>query len=181
MIEGLDALPSLFIVAVVAFFAEASVVSICLSVATDTVTWGFAKLRLGRMASGTWDYLVCTIDHKIRECMIESIPIELHNIGTPPLVIRMTALAFAAFGRGLTAMKAALLLTISGHILVAGKAQAALGRFREGFMATGAILLQVGVLIDQRSGHHHPFEHGLGIGWRPMSNQQDRADDDREK
>lgn len=93
---------------------------------------------------------MCVPQCEIRESVIEGLAIQLNDIGVPPRVIGVTMVAVLLGGARRTAMKPLVRRAVGGDFLVARKAQARLRFARERLVALAAVLLELGVPLDDR-------------------------------
>lgn len=173
VIERLDARPALFAVASLALVAQAAFVGFGRLVAIDTPAGGGAKFLPHLMTAFAPCFGVGPFEAKIRERMIERLPIQPNDVGSSACVIGVAGPAFALHGIGPAAMKSAFLFAIRGDVLVAGQARFGLAGAHEGFVTAGAVLLELGMTFDQRSRHDHALEHRLRPR-NPHRHQQER-------
>jgi len=104
-------------------FSEAAPVRIIRLVTVEAASGRVAELhRLGVTAAARHG-LVCVPEREIRKFVIERLAVELDDVGTSPLVIRMTVAAFRFYCVRFTPVKSPACLTVCGYFLVARKAE----------------------------------------------------------
>lgn len=163
MVERLDLAPFGFVVAIVAFFAKAPLMRIFRLVTIEAASWRLAKYHLWQVASGARHRLVRLAQLEIREGMIERLAVQLHDVGIPSLVIGMAMVAFLLCRIRLAPMESLARRTIRGSVLVAVEAEPRLGFSRKCLVTFAALLLKLGMSVDNRPRHHQSFEQILRL------------------
>jgi hypothetical protein len=124
---------------------------IIILVAIDTLARRLPKLFFRLVAAVAIHHTVLAGQTKIRLCMIEAIPVEIDDIGIPPLVVCVTGLAVFAAGLGMLSVKPLLSLDIVIHLFMAIPAQLVLRYITQPNMTLPAVTLQFPVALDQLS------------------------------
>ncbi len=151
VIERLDAEPCRLVVALVARLSQAPLVRIAVLMTVKAASRGVAEFRCLRMAAAAGHRNMRVPQREIRESVVKGLAIQLDDIGVPPRVIGVTVIA-VLFGSGRpTSMKSLVRGAISGDFLVARKAPAGLRFARERLVALAAVLLELGVPLDDRA------------------------------
>ena len=163
VVERLDAPPCLLAVAAVAFLAEPPFVRVRSLVTVEALARCVAEFHGRAMAPLAACRLVRALELEVRESMIERLPVELDDVGAAALVIGMAGSAFGLRCIGPAAMEAAPLFAVRRNFLVAIQAQSRLPWPREWLVAIGAVLLELGMPLDQRTGHDHALEYVLRL------------------
>ena len=176
MIEGPHTGPAILAVAALAPIAEPSFMRIGLPVAVDAAVRRAAELHFGQMTTVASRVLVAAVELKIRESVIERLPVELNDVGSPAFVIGMALLALRFRSIVTLSMQAASKLPVLGDVLVAGKAEARLRGFRESFMAVRAVVFELCVAFDERTRHDELLEYVLSRGGEDPGAQDDQGD-----
>ncbi len=97
---------------------------ISVPVTIDAAARRVAKLHFGQMTTVASRVFVAAIELKVRKCVIERFPVELHDVSGPAFVIRMAAFALRLRGIVTLSMQAASKLPVLGDVFVAGEAEA---------------------------------------------------------
>ena len=121
VVERLDAAPSVLAVASIALLAETALVGIDRLVTVEAASRCISELHRLHMTAVATRRLVGTLEIEIREGVIECFPVELNDVRTPPLVIRVAVLAIPFRRIGLTPVETLSQPTIGGDLLVARK------------------------------------------------------------
>jgi hypothetical protein len=158
VIERLDLTPCDFAVAIVAFVAKAPLVGIFRLVTVKAASGRVTEFYCWCVAPGARHRLVGIPELKIREEMIEGLAVQLDNVGVASLVIGMTMGAFGFCCIRLTSVKPLAGRTIRRNFLMAGKAEPHLGFSREWLVAVAALLLKLGMSLDNRPRHDKLLE-----------------------
>lgn len=161
VIELLDTRPGRLAVATLTFLTKPPLVRIVRLVTIKTDRGHLSELGGGSMAFVTTDRGVRTLQLKIREDVVKSLPVKLNDIGAAALVIDMTISTFLLCRGGLTAVKALMSLTIRRGFLMASEALRGLRLPGKRRVALHAILFQLGMPLDQRPRHDQLFKHIL--------------------
>lgn len=122
MVERLDATPCRLAVAILACFPQPSLMRIIRLVAVDASLAGVSEFFRRPVTSIARNGLVRVPQRKIREAVIEGLPIELDDIGISPLVIGVTLGAIMFRGIRLTPVKSLTRRPIRSNVLVARQA-----------------------------------------------------------
>ena len=96
--------------------------------------------------------------HEIGLAMVETGRIEVHDIGLSTLVLAVTGVAFTTPDTGEPSMKAPLGVDIGPDLLVAVETQSSLAAFLETRMALAAVLLVLGMGLDEVAGQEDRIE-----------------------
>ena len=111
-----------------------------------------------RVAAGARYCLVGGPEFKIREGMIERLPVQLDDVGVPSLVIGVTMGALILCGARLAPMKSLARRTIRCDFLMACKAEPHLRFARERLVTIAALLLELGMPVDDLPRHDKLLE-----------------------
>jgi hypothetical protein len=161
VIERLHMHPDIFTVALVAFLAKLALVRITRLVAVEAETGRAAKLGGLRVTIVAGRRLVGTLQAEIRNCVVEGLAIELHDVGASAFVVGMADPAFLLRRIELVTVKAPAGQPIRRNLLVTFEALASLRLPRECRVAAEALLLELGVPFDERTRHDQPLQHVL--------------------
>jgi hypothetical protein len=116
----------------------------------------FAVFLAFDMAFLAFGFAVLAAQFEIRALMVEGLCIELGELGVAASMLGMT---LAAVGnRFELAVEPQTLAKIAADVLVALDAQRVLPGAFETDMARLAVMLDLGMVLDQRSGHQHRFD-----------------------
>ena len=122
VVELLDLAPCGFAVAILAFFAKASLMRIDRLVTINAASGRFAEFDVLHMTAGARHRPVRAQKREISQSMIERFAIELDDVSAPSLVIAVTVVAFGFCGVGLASMKSLPGYPVRCNFLVTGKA-----------------------------------------------------------
>jgi len=161
VIERLQMQPSVFTVALVAFLAELALVRIARLVTVEAESGRAAKLGRLHVTFVAGRGLVGALQAEIRGRVIECLAIELHDVDVPAFVVGMADPAFLLGRVELVAVKAPARQPIRCDILVTFEALAGLRLPRECGVAPKALLLELGMPLDERTRHDQPLQHVL--------------------
>jgi hypothetical protein len=163
VVEWLDLAPSRFAMATVAFFAKAPLVRIVRLMTVEAASGRLAEFCRRRVTAAARNRLVRVSELEIRRCMIECLAVQLDDVGASSLVIGMTMVAILLCGVRLTPMKTRARRTIGSDFLVTPKAEPRLGLSRERLVTVAALLLELGMPLDDRPRRHQLFEQILRL------------------
>jgi hypothetical protein len=176
VIERLHVQPDVLAVALVAFLAQLPLVRITRLMTVEAEAGRFAKFGSRDVTIIATRRLVGALQAKIRNRVIESLAIELHDVGTSALVVGMADPAFLLRRIELATVKAAVRQPIRCDLLVAFEALAGLRLPREGRVTTEAFVLELGMPFDERTRHDQPLQHVLRSG-RPNRRHREKYSD----
>ena len=116
-------------------------------------------LLVGLVAGSTGHRRMRAFQLKVRLLVTEGVGLKADNIGGATLVLTMAA-STTRIGRQSTAVEALTALHVRGDVLVARQAEVAHARLIGAVMATGALLLVLGMGSRQLAWHQERFERG---------------------
>src|SRR5207253_4908114 len=148
-----SALPGLLPVAVGTRLAQATVVGIYRLVTGDAGRRRVAVLRLRGVALDARHPLVRAFEAEVGDGMVEDLAIQQHDIDIPALMVRVTVPAFGALHVPAAAMEPAARGQVGGDLVVTVQAEGALSGLVKRLVAARALLLILGVALDERAGH----------------------------
>jgi hypothetical protein len=119
--------------------------------AVEAAPGRLAEFRRLRMTAAALRRFVPIAQFEIRKGVIESLAIELDNIGVSPLVIGMTVGAVLLGRIRLPPVKSFMRQPIRGNFFVARQAEACLRLSRKGLVAIATVLFEFGVSADERT------------------------------
>lgn len=122
VIERLYGAPARFAVAIVAFLAEATLVTVSLLVAIETFGRCFAKLDRRQVAFIATCRCMSALELKIGKGVIEGFLVQRSDVGVVPKMVAMTMIAVDLYRFGLTAVKPSVLPPVGSDFLVAVEA-----------------------------------------------------------
>lgn len=93
VVERLYLFPIRLTMATVAFFTKPAFMQVGLFVAVKTTTWCLAESHFLLVTSVALDLFVGALERVVRKGVIKCLPIELNNVGIPPLMVCMTMIA----------------------------------------------------------------------------------------
>ena len=158
MIEVRDLPPVRLAVAALAAPAELAGMDVLALVAGDTARWG-VPLGLARPMAGATDHLAMrAAQDEIGLAMVESGWIEVDDIGLSSLVLPVTGAAFPFPDAGDPAMEAPLAVDIGADLLVAVETEPPLAALLKTFVALAAVLLVLGMGLDEVAGQEDRIE-----------------------
>jgi hypothetical protein len=163
MIEGANARPIVFAMALLACLTQPALVFVLCFVAPNTLAWSVSKLGFRRVTAFASRVFVAANEREVRRYVIECFFIELHDVGGPSLMVRMADVAVGLGGAGLLAMQAPAEVPVARGILVAGKAKTGLRGFSECLVAISAILFKLRMSLHKLARRHKLFENILGV------------------
>ena len=155
-VHGLEAL---HIVALGAVGAELAKVDVIRLVAGNTLVRSVAVLFAGLVAGSTGHSGMRAFQLEIGLLVAESVRLEPDDVCRPTLVLAVAARA-TRIGRQRAAVEALTALHVRGDVLVARQAEVAHARLIGAVMATGALLLVLGMGSRQLAWHQERFERG---------------------
>jgi hypothetical protein len=158
VVKWLYAEPCRLGMAFVARFSQTPLMRIIGLVTVEAASGGVAEpcgLRVA-VAAGHCDMRVAKFE--VRKRVIEGLAVQLDDVGSPPLVIRMTMIAFLLRCLRIAPMKRPTGLAIGGNCFVAGHAKPRLRPWRKRFVTVAALLLQLGMSGHERPGHDELLE-----------------------
>jgi hypothetical protein len=161
VIESLQVRPRVFTVALVASLAELAFVRIARLVAVEAEPGRIAKLGVLNVTIAARRRLVSALQAEIRSCVIESLAIQQHDIGASAFVVGVADPAFLFRRVELVAVKASARQPVRCNLLMTFEALAGLRLPRKCGVASEALLLELGVTLDERTGHHQSLQHVL--------------------
>ena len=150
--------------ATIALFTQMAFMGFDLLVTIETKARCLAERDLRKVAALARDVFVGSIEPKIREGMIEGLPIKLNDVGATSFVIGMAALAVRFSRIGMQSVVSFLQPTIGRRFFMAIKAKPGLGGARKRRMAIGAFFFELGMAFDNRPRHNQLFQYVLGGG-----------------
>ena len=113
---------------------------------------------------------------EIRERVIESLAVELDDVGISSLVISVAVVAILLCSIRPAAVEALACRAISRDFLVAVDAKPGLRSSRERLVTFAAILFELGVPLDHRPGHNELLEQILRLRGRRQGACKNRPD-----
>jgi len=142
-----------------AFVAEAFHVWLCLAMTRDALDRGFSEWLALRVARAAITTHVAATEREIRSIVIESRTVETHDIRVAALVLGVTVLAekLRLIFRD-AAMEASQRRHVGTNFLVTIHTQRRLFGRDERSVTVRAIVFQVGMTFDHRTGHDQAFE-----------------------
>ena len=158
VVEWFDTLPCRLTMTIFAGFSETPLMQVNRLVAVETASGCVSKLYHYRMTAAASHCLVCVAKRKIRERVIEGLAVKLDDVGIAAFMICMTMGAFLFHCIWLTPVKSPHIVAVCGNLLMARKAKPSLRVRRERLVATAALLLELGMSGDDRSGHDQFLE-----------------------
>src|SRR5947209_19862871 len=148
-------LPIALGVARFAFRAKRPLVRIVLAMTRGASRGRRALLRAGRVAALALHRLMSALQRKVGLRMIEARLVQADDARLAALVLGMAEVALAVLQ---PAVIAALRAHVGGDFFMAVEAELRLRGAVEAHMAVAAVLFQLGVRLDERSGHDRPLE-----------------------
>lgn len=164
VIEGLGPMPGLDGVAVLAGGAEIAFVSIGLAMAVDACSRRLAEFDVWRVATAARGGGMRTGELEVGCRMVEGFAIQLDDVERPALVVGVAVLAVRRRRSALAAVKAALLGAICSNVFVAIEAALGLRLFLEFLVALAAIVFELGMPLNHRTGIDQLFKQRLRAG-----------------
>jgi hypothetical protein len=158
VVERLDAAPSGFAVASIAFFAQAPLVRINSLVTVEALSGCLAEFDRCCVTAGARHCSVGIPKREICKGMIECLAVELDDVRFPSLVVGMTMVALIFCGIRLPPVKSLAGRTIRGNVLVTCKAKPRLGSSREGLVTAAALLLKLCMSVNDWPRHNELLE-----------------------
>jgi hypothetical protein len=158
VVEWLDATPCRPVMTVVARFPKAPLMRIVRLVTVEAASGRVAEFYRLRVTVDAPYCLVCVPELEIRERVIESLAVQLDDVGISPLMICMTMAALRFHCIRLTPVKSPAHLTVCENFFVARKAEPSLRPWRERLVTVAALLLKLGMPGDDRPRHDELFE-----------------------
>src|SRR5262245_53888482 len=171
--------PAILAVTAVALLTEPLLVRFLRLVTVVAASGGAAKRDRRSVAAVAAHRFVATFELEVRNRVIESLAIELDDVGAPPLVVSVTVPALLVQCVGVAAVKAPSVAAIGGCILVTRNAQTGLRLPGKRLVAVLALLLKLGMPGNQGPGHDQRFEDVLRPGAPAHRNGNDRSDRNR--
>lgn len=153
VIKGRGFVPAVGRMAIGALLSQRAAMLVLLLVACMAAAIGLAKFRPCLVTAATGGADMFPRQREIGVLVLENIQVQAHDVVVPSLVIGMAALAAEATGHGRESVKPLFLLTISGHFLVAVKAQGILGGFVKTTVAAVADWFLFCMSLCQRTRH----------------------------
>jgi hypothetical protein len=123
VVERLDAMPCRLAMTIFARFPQTPFVRIVRLVTVEAASGRVAELYGLGVTAAARHCLVCVPEREIRKFVIERLAVEPDDVGTSPLVIRMTMGAFRFCCVRFTPVISPAFLTVCGNLLVARKAE----------------------------------------------------------
>jgi len=163
VVERLDLAPFGFAVAIVAFFAKAPLMRIFRFMTVEAASGRLAKFHRWQVAPCARHRLVRVAELEIRECMIERLAVQLHDVGIASLVIGMAMVAFLLCRIWLAPMESLARRAIRGSVLVAVEAEPRLGFSRKRLVTFSALFLKLGMSVDDWPRHDKSLEQILRL------------------
>jgi hypothetical protein len=139
--------------------AELAVMSIL--VAAIALAYGLVEWLVVHVAAFTGDGSMCPGKGKVREIVGEERRVETDDVAVAPLMVGVTAHAAKYVNSGLSAVKARTRRNIGGNAFVAVGAEPALSLPVQSDVAIATVRFQIGVTLDQISGHEQPLVEEL--------------------
>ncbi|HEY6257721.1 MAG TPA: hypothetical protein VIY51_18220 [Xanthobacteraceae bacterium] len=158
VVERLYATPCRLGMTTVACFSETPLMRIVRLVTVEAAPGRVAEFYRLRMTVAARHGRVCVPEREIRNRVIESLAVQLDDVGVSPLVIRMTMNAFLLRRIRITSVQPPAHLTVGGNFLVARETEPRLRTLRKRLVTVPALLLELGMPGHQRPGHDKPLE-----------------------
>jgi hypothetical protein len=180
VIERPDATPCRLAMTLVAGLPKPPLVRIARLVAIEAASGRVAEFCHLRVTLAAPHGPVGVPQLEIRRCVIEGLAVELDDVGIPPHVIRMTMGAFLCPCIRLAPVESPARQPVRGYFFVARKTETRLRLSRERFVTRAALLLELGMSGDERTGHNQVLERVLRPRRRYRRAGHNKPDDDPE-
>ncbi len=180
VIEWLRVAPFCRRMAGLAFFAESAFVAVVFLVAVKADRGRLMKRLFSRMARLAGDRLMGIDELKIRQIVIETIAVELHDVGRAALMIGVTMPTLEFERIRLAPMIACMRFTIACDVLVACNTQARLAMRAERLVTFIALFFRLAVTLREGAGHHERFDQTL-CNCDPRADRKNRGRENGQK
>ena len=140
-----------------AFFSEPAFMRVDCLVTIETLVGRLSENNFRQVATLATDSLVCILKLIVRKAVIECFPVQLINVGVPPLVVCVTVPALLLRRIGLQPVEPFPRPAICTGFLVAIEAKPRLRLPRERLMALAAFILKLSMSLNNRTGYDEFF------------------------